>query len=159
MIVCWKDILSLLPLQRKLTNASFCGYFHRKKKKTLSYGLTNTPTWFFIASLWLWPLIPSYGEVASTNLLHSSSPEREDTFHFMDEENKVQKSYIMCPKLDGFELWQGKHKDQDSLSAKTNANTVIRLKMRNDYLTTWNSVVILNLPFLWIIAKSKQRHS
>lgn len=74
------------------------------EKKTLSYGLTNTPTWFFIASLWLWPLIPSYGEVASTNLLHSSSPEREDTFHFMDEENKVQKSYIMCPKLDGFEL-------------------------------------------------------
>lgn len=66
---------------------------------TLSYGLTNTPTVFFIASLWLWPLITGCGEVASTNLFHSSSPVREDAFHFMDEENKVQKSYIICPKL------------------------------------------------------------
>lgn len=36
----------------------------------------------------------------------------------MDEENKVQKSYIICLKWDGFELWSGKHKDQDSLSTE-----------------------------------------
>lgn len=81
---------------------------------TLSYGLTNTPPVFCIACLWPWPLISACGEVASTNLLHSSSPMREeDTFHFMDEENKVQKSYIICPKLDFFELGRGKHKDED----------------------------------------------
>lgn len=59
---------------------------------TLSYGLTNTPPVFFIACLWLWPLITGCGEVASTNLLHSSSPMREDNFRFMNEEKKVQKS-------------------------------------------------------------------
>lgn len=66
---------------------------------TLSYGLTNTPTGFFIAFLWLWPLIPSCREVASTDLLHSSSPVREGTFHFMDEENKVQEKLYNMPKV------------------------------------------------------------